>query len=428
MDKPVHPPSPRLELNEKGVPIVKPILHSPTPSRPRQSPQAIVARSPHYQPVHVHRTPTKNIAQRAAPVVAPVVRSSPNNLAIGRAKQEAADRASRDTFDDAPVQPRGTRPLQSPTRDGTAPTAVEGRVSKPAPTIGKDMVKQMTNEAVDGYEVPLGYVRYKTPTGVYVMPDYDKMTPVERQHVRYSFETKIDALNKAWNSQNVFFDKPPADEHLSTTFIRLDGYHRIVTRRSGISLWWLMAGAAWVGCEYVATEIFKLKADGFAAALLKNHKMFKPKIIELGEGSGFGEDWGPMTQFAVTSGIALAVIIGIGTWRPDWIQYAGEIIAELNGIVTGEVAVEVDEHGNPLPPKEGLMDKISKIDFSDMTVSKAMKLFRFIKGGDKKEKEKAKADKKPAAAKPAAPAAPPPAEAIDAARAARNARQAGLDD
>lgn len=423
MDNPIrHPPSPRVALLENGVPDVKPILqaagggirsprHSPTPNnRPTRSPTAVAASPTHYKPQHIHRTPTKIVHQRVVttPPPQPVRRTQPAaNTALALAKQQAAERASRDVFDDPADLP------PAPQATIAAPPA------KPAPSISPEVLRQMRDE--NAVELPLGYVRYRTPSGVYIMPDYDKLTSVEQQHARYDFETKIAELNKAWNAQGCFFDSPPANEHLSTTFIRLDGYRRTVKKRSTMSLWWLMAGIAWIGCEYVATEFFKLKADGFAANQLKIYKIYQPKLTEFGEGSGFGEEWSPITQFAVTSALSLAVVVGIGTWHPSSIQYAGEIINELNGIITGDVIAEVDEHGNPVPPKEGLMDKLSKIDFSNMTVSKGIKLFRtFTRSGTAKE------DNKPKAA--AAPPPPPTAEEVERARAQRNARNVGLDD
>ena len=443
--------SPRLALDEKGRPDVKPILreisaspksnfprnpkvYSPTPARspatsngvsqrqlaPSRSPSTSpIDRNPVYVPSEkkpmsphsspllmvpqpVARTPTGQIKQRTVAAVADTTSRSELN----RAQRESRRKAENNTFDEYTVEEPKT--LQT-----------KKEVLHPIQHVAKSDVNQMQNNIQTVMEIPLNHVAFKTSSGTYVMPDYGKYSKLQREHTRYDFEQKIDKLNKNWNKFGLYFDQPLADEDLTTTDIRWQDYKKVVKRKSGSNLWWILAGAVWLGVEYVLTQVLHLEADGYAANQLKQYKLYEMHMIEMGEGSGFGQDWPPWMQFCVTSALSAGVIVFMGTFFENYVSESGDIMKYINSIVTGQDVLELDADGNPIAPKEGLLDKLSKMDFENMDVSKGLALYRMFTGGSKKTDEKE--------------ASPPPKtkrtkEEIEKARAERNKRAAAADD
>ena len=427
--------SPRLDLDEKGIPKVTSILreiakspggsvpinphyYSPTPIKTPSSsagkttsvPMRGIASSPRRAiPQPVARTPSSSTKQRQiqqikqatvdtkinpSGVIPRAVVDTTSRSELNRAQRESKRKAEKNTFDDyeptEDVLPAVILPEKAP-RSVSVSTAVRADIPlMPSKSTLSQIQKSMEI-------VQPGFVSYKTSNGVYTMPDYDNWSPLQREHVAYDFQRKINKLNKDWNKFGLYFDAPKSEEHVTTTHIRHQDYLKVIKRKTGTNLWWILLGTLWIGMEYVGTQVFHLKADGFAALQLKRYKLYEMHMIEMGEGSGFGQDWPPWLQMAITSALGLAVVVGIGTLGKGT-EYAGDIMELLNNIITGQEAVEVDEEGNPIPGKESLMDKISQIDFSNMTVAKGLKLYRMF-GGGKKESSKPKEDAKSDGAK-----------------------------
>ena len=373
--------SPRLDLDEKGIPKVAQILKiiSSSPKNPHHySPTPIRT-----APTPIARTPTGSIKYRQPTFPIPVARSvvdTTSRSELNRAQRESKRKADKNTFDDyvpsivpdVPIIPPGVGTILPAIPSNTAIAQI-----------------QKTLEIIQP-----GFVSYRTSGGIYTMPDYVTWSKLQREHCCYDFQRKITKLNKDWNKFGLFFNQAPVGEDITTTHIRHQDYLKVIKRKSGTSLWWILLGALWIGMEYVGTQVLGLKADGFAALQLKRYKLYEMHMIEMGEGSGFGQDWPPWLQMMITSALGLAVVTGIGTYTGKNSEYAGEIMDLLNGIITGQEAVEVDEDGNPVPGKESLMDKLSQIDLSNMSISKGLKMYRMFTGGASKSETADKPVKK----------------------------------
>jgi hypothetical protein len=319
----------------------------------------------------VARTPASNIKQR-------VVNSGTNpdltRQEINRAQREAKRKAESNTFDQF---------------------VVDDSVRQAPPPMPSASALASVHQAME--VVQPGFVCYRTSKGTITMPDYNNWTPLQIEHAKYEFSTKIEKLNKDWKPYGFTFKLPPPEEHITTTHIRVQDYYGTIKKKSGLNLWWIAVGGLWVGVEYFLTQVLHLKADGFAAIQLKYRKLYEQNMIEMGEGSGFGQDWAPWMKTVFTTVLAAAVIVAVGTYGGRS-EYSGEIIEVLSSIVTGDEIVEVDEDGNPIPGKPSLLDKLSSIDLTDMSLSKGMRLLRsfgILGGGGSKEEPEEK-PKKPA--------------------------------
>lgn len=394
--------SPRLDLDDKGIPKVAEILqainsspknphyYSPTPVRNpiARTPGTSIKYRQINSGVSVVGTSAPRITGTSVPSIPRSVVDTTSRSELNRAQRESKRKADKNTFDD--YVPNFTAGVPNFTAGvPVVPVIPVVPVMPVIPSTSSIAQIQKTLELIQP-----GFVSYRTSGGIYTMPDYGTWSKLQREHCSYDFQRKITKLNKDWNKFGLYFNQPPAAEDITTTHIRHQDYLKVIKRKSGTSLWWILLGALWIGMEYVGTQVLGLKADGFAALQLKRYKLYEMHMIEMGEGSGFGQDWPPWLQMMITSALGLAVVVGIGTYTGKNSEYAGEIMDLLNGIITGQEAVEVDEDGNPVPGKESLMDKLSQIDLSNMSISKGLKMYRMFTGGTSKSEAADKPPKK----------------------------------
>jgi len=264
--------------------------------------------------------------------------------------------------------------------------------------------KQLGIQNTQIVQVPKGFVAHKTSGGIFITPDYENMTPTERSHEKIILFDKFKSLKERWEPMGFKFGLPAEDESLSAMEIRRQQYVKAIKKKRGTNLWWWVLAFVWGGIEYGLCKWVNLKADGVAFTQLKNYKIYEANMIELGEGSGFGEDWPPWIQTAVTTALSVAAFVFISTVTSDsekGCKYSSEIMTQISGILTGKEVVEMDEDGNPVAPKEGILDKLGKMDFENMSIMKGISLFKMFTGGGsgKKSKDSASGKEKTASGK-----------------------------
>jgi hypothetical protein len=151
----------------------------------------------------------------------------------------------------------------------------------------------------------------------YDIPDYDSMSRDVYLQKQQQLLTKIQILsdnNPSYDINVPDSNTPCHDLHI----YHKHTLHRIMTDEV-VQNYTNYLILAWMGLEWVAVNVFKVDASGFAKTQISNLYKYKKQLIEIGErenkksraGSGIMSSWPPEVTLFVQSLISLAILIAI---------------------------------------------------------------------------------------------------------------------
>lgn len=425
-----QPPQP--ELDERGRPDIKAVLkeaeksnpssrsnssanspiNSPRPTNPNvysitpvgfprtmPKPPGRSGPLPEQRRLANSSTPPKSNSPTRSPAKSP---ANSEDFLLARAARDSRRRNEQDDFAEIvplSLPPPPSSPASSQRPFKPAPSSSRQLTSKQEQMLN-DMREKMNKELAVIEEIPNGYITYKTSGGVYHVPDYSKKSKLEIEHERIHLIETIRDMNTKFNKYHMHFASPDEKEDITTVNIRVQKYRHRIKKRTGTNLWWFVLAAIFAAVEKGLCWM-GYKADGLMMCQLKQYKLYESQMIELGEGSGFGEDWPPWVQTGITMGFGCAIFVGLTTYGGKGAaKYAGSVMKTFGAIITGSETVAVDENGNALPEDDnvfdkitGFMDKFQNASLSDMMSMGSLMMGGFGGGGE--EKKKGKSDKKP---------------------------------
>lgn len=200
-----------------------------------------------------------------------------------------------------------------------------------------------------------------TPYGVFTIPNYDRMSHVEIQRERNSYEMKFAQLKRDWEHvTDVVIEGPREGEHISNLAVRYMECEKHLLARTGSDLWFVCLVGLWGLIEWGASEL-GVPVHGYVLTQVKSYKMYKSQLTKMGQSSGFGQDWPPWMQVAITSAISAAVLAVISKLCPDKIEYAPKIMSFLSRSICGDTEIQMSEMGTPKPPDGSLAEMASSM-------------------------------------------------------------------
>lgn len=175
---------------------------------------------------------------------------------------------------------------------------------QPPPVPGPPLPPKPVLEPV----VPEGHRLIDTEYGSYVVPKYEEWDAEAQQRCRATFELRFDILNQTWNGHGIRFVAPKPEETLTNIHVRYKQSVRYVMARSGVTMWKLILVGCWAAFEAVCCRM-GLKASGYTESQLRVYEIYNSQLVELGEISGFGEDWPAWLKLLVISVVNAVIFI-----------------------------------------------------------------------------------------------------------------------
>jgi hypothetical protein len=206
----------------------------------------------------------------------------------------------------------------------------------------------------NGLLVPIlapAYRWVETDYGSYPVPKYDEMSQFDQDQHRNTFSLRVQLMNSTWRRYNVNLAPVTAEEELSLIHIRYHQACRYVAARSGANYYKIMLILAWAATEVLGWKM-GLKTLGYTTCQLAMYDIYEVHLIEMGEVSGFGQDWPPWLKLIIISVVHLVVFVALAFMLGDSAGLVGTPLMKLlSGFIVGNVA-PVDTNndlGVPMP-------------------------------------------------------------------------------
>ena len=197
----------------------------------------------------------------------------------------------------------------------------------------QDYIDDLDSQKPVQMYVPEGHEIVNTSYGSYVIPKFSEMSIEAQEEALGTLEARFRVLNDTYKHMKISFDGPREGESVRNLYIRYKQSVRYVQSKSGTNIYKILLAGAWFTIEVIAIKC-GFKASGFTESQLAIYDLYHEAMAELGEQSGFGSDWSPMTKiFAITVVNAL-VFIGMSYFGSE--KYAGGIMKLLGGLIAGK--------------------------------------------------------------------------------------------
>ena len=218
-------------------------------------------------------------------------------------------------------------------------------------------------------KVPDGFRLVKTGDGNFIVPRYDEMTDEERQREWASLEIKFKALNSNWKKEGFEFSPLSHDETLTNGEIRYQLSCRYISSVTGCDLYKMMLMGIWVVIEGGMCYM-GIPATGYFETQLMIFDIYERKLIEMGQTSGIGKDWSPITTLVVYSLVSMVLVIALNTWAGkdgSSPQTTSTIMRKVASFINGGSAgVKLDVNGVPMPAKDPIADVGTSMGMGDV--------------------------------------------------------------
>lgn len=193
------------------------------------------------------------------------------------------------------------------------------------------------------------YEEVSTDYGTYMIPRYDLMSEEDQAIHRETISMTIRLLNTKWRCYGINLEPLSPDESLKVATIRCRQTCRFISAKCGAVYWKVALIFAWGLFELVCCKL-KIPASGYTKSQLMMYEIYEAYLIEMGEISGIGEGWSPITKILVISlihavvFIGLCYILGLNGNDQATSQTMGSVSKFLAGFVVGGTeTVRVDE-------------------------------------------------------------------------------------
>ena len=157
-------------------------------------------------------------------------------------------------------------------------------------------------------KIPDGMILVSTCYGEFIIPNYSSFTPEQTKQEKHAWEMRFWSLNDTYKKDGFTIAMPSDTESLTDMAVRYESYVHYIKQNNGCDIYKLLISAAWMIIEIVAKRI-GYKAHGYFESQMQQFDIYQNKLVKMGRVGSIGEEWSPMTQIAVMSGINLIIII-----------------------------------------------------------------------------------------------------------------------
>lgn len=247
--------------------------------------------------------------------------------------------------------------------------------------------------------IPKGHTLIETAAGNFIVPLYDKMSFEEQQRRRSTFKTQYKSFNITWEGK-FELDMPEPDETLTNIDVRFQQAIRYIKQKNGCNFPKLFMIFCWGAIEVIAKKM-GIAADGYFTSQLMICDVYESKMIQLGEGGGFGEDWPAWIQLVVLSGVNLILIIMLNKFLKgkEGIVSKPDILRGVSNFISGKSStLAAGADGIPKPSDDPVSNAIG-INLGGMNVTNMVTgliggMGSFFGGDDDEEEEEEKPKRK----------------------------------
>ncbi len=240
--------------------------------------------------------------------------------------------------------------------------------------------------------IPKGHTLIETAAGNFIVPLYDKMSFEEQQRRRSTFKTQYKSFNITWEGK-FELDMPEPDETLTNIDVRFQQAIRYIKQKNGCNFPKLFMIFCWGAIEVIAKKM-GIAADGYFTSQLMICDVYESKMIQLGEGGGFGEDWPAWIQLVVLSGVNLILIIMLNKFLKgkEGIVSKPDILRGVSNFISGKSStLAAGADGIPKPSDDPVSNAIG-INLGGMNVTNMVTgliggMGSFFGGDDDEEEE-----------------------------------------
>lgn len=198
--------------------------------------------------------------------------------------------------------------------------------------------------------IPDDHMLVSTEYGEFIVRRYDDLPPEEQVKHWNTYEILFDKLNNDWNKYKLYFRPPTEGESLTNVAIRYRQASMYVSARSGAVFYKIILYFCWLAVEGALCK-FGFKASGYSDSQLELYELYEDSLVKMGEISGFGEGWSPVTKILVISVINIVIFV-ISAYMTGSGQKARSMMKMVGKFLVGgeNPMVNTDnEYGAPEP-------------------------------------------------------------------------------
>jgi len=226
--------------------------------------------------------------------------------------------------------------------------------------------------------VKAGHRIVETAYGNYTVPLYDDLDDEEQQQRYNTFCALFMALNHNWRDKGYEFDMPNPNETLTNIDIRYQQSVKYIKNQTGCNMPKLILLFSWAAIQYIGSKM-GLQTDGYFESQILMYDMYQSKLIEMGQISGFGEDWPAWIYLVITSLVNLAAMVILNTYTGKMLSDDNKtkVMRGIAGFFSGNnTAAKIDpQTGSISPSEDPLSDALGGFNIGGLNLTNMMGSF-----------------------------------------------------